>query len=295
MDTPNRPSLTGSLAVCLLVGILGSSLPAQKGGLAVKNGAKIAFLGDSITAGGARGPAGYCRLVISGLASAGVKATMIPAGISGHKSNQMLARLDRDVLDKKPDWMTLSCGVNDVWHGKRGVPLDQYKKNITEIVEKTQARGIQVMILTSTMIREEQGNALNKQLAPYNAFLKKLAIDKKCLFADLNADMQAALITGPAKPQGHQLTTDGVHMNTLGNIMMATGVLRAFGLNARQIAKATAEFESIPNSCQVRLDSRMTVRDFKMLRGAATKAGVSVQHLLQQAVDERIADFLKKK
>ena len=44
------------------------------------------------------------------------------------------ARLDRDVISKKPDWMTLSCGVNDVWHGKRGVNLEDYKKNIASII-----------------------------------------------------------------------------------------------------------------------------------------------------------------
>ena len=287
-------SLSLSLCGCLLVGGLASSLQAQDGGLAIKSGAKIAFLGDSITAGGARGPAGYCRLVIRGLQSAGIKAEMIPAGISGHKSNQMLARLERDVLAKKPTWMTLSCGVNDVWHGKRGVPLDQYKKNITEIVEKAQAKGIKVMLLTSTMIREDQGNPQNKQLAPYNAFLIKLAAQKKCLLADLNAEMQAALITGPGKPAGNQLTTDGVHMNTLGNIMMATGVLRSFGMSSAQLAKASSEFEAIPNSCHVRVDSRMTVRQFKALRVMATKAGVSVQQLLAQAVEKKLAELVKK-
>ncbi len=30
----------------------------------------------------------------------------------------MLARLDEAVISKKPQWMTLSCGVNDVWHFK---------------------------------------------------------------------------------------------------------------------------------------------------------------------------------
>ena len=192
------------LTVCCLV-TTGNSAEAASGKIAVNKGEKIAFLGDSITAAGKR-KGGYCQLVLAALKDQGVEAVPVFAGIGGHKSNQMLARLERDVLRHKPDWMTLSCGVNDVWHGNRGVDLESYKKNITEIVEKTQARGIQVMILTSTMIREEQGNAPNKQLAPYNAFLKKLAIDKKCLFADLNADMQAALITGRAKPQGNQLT-----------------------------------------------------------------------------------------
>lgn len=294
MELSHSLTFSASLAAGLLLVLPGSSLSAQSHKLAVKSGAKIAFLGDSITAGGARGPAGYCRLVIRGLKSAGVEATMIPAGISGHKSNQMLKRLKRDVLDKNPDWMTLSCGVNDVWHGKRGVPLDQYKKNITEIVETAQKKGIKVMILTSTMIKEDAGNSLNKQLAPYNKFLKQLAADKNCLFADLNGDMQAALIKGSAKPAGNQLTSDGVHMNTLGNIMMANGVLRAFGMGGAQIEKATAEFESIPNSCHVRLGARLNVREFKKLCAAATAAKMPVEKFLQQAVDRSVADLLKK-
>ena len=137
----------------------------------IKTGDKIAFLGDSITQGGAGHPGGYVQLVGSGLAAAGVKVEIIGAGISGHKSNQMLERLERDVLSKKPTWMTLSCGVNDVWHGANGVLLDAYQKNITEIVEKAQASGIQVMILTSTMINEDAKNDTNQKLAPYNEWL----------------------------------------------------------------------------------------------------------------------------
>ena len=84
-----------------------------------------------------------------------MKIQIIPAGVSGNTSKDMLARLDKDVLSKKPQWMTLSCGVNDVWHGVNGVPLDQYKQNITSIVDQAQAAGIKVVILTATMIGEE--------------------------------------------------------------------------------------------------------------------------------------------
>ena len=88
------------------------------------------------------------------------------------------------------------------------------------------------MILTSTMIKENQAGDLNQKLVPYNAFLKELAAAKGCLFADLNADMQAALNTFPADaPKGKQLTRDGVHMNALGNAMMANGILKAFGVS----------------------------------------------------------------
>ncbi|MFT5881759.1 MAG: lysophospholipase L1-like esterase [Crocinitomicaceae bacterium] len=223
--------------------LAGASSLVQGAEIAVKSGEKIAFMGDSITAAGAK-PNGYVRLTISGLESAGVKTTAIPAGISGHKSNQMLGRLEKHVLSKKPDWMTLSCGVNDVWHGKRGVLLDQYKVNITKIVDQCQAADIKVMLLTSTMIKEDQTNEKNQTLKGYNDFLIELAKEKKCLIADLNADMQAIIAASEDKKGGKLLTRDGVHMNAMGNKMMATGLLKAFGLSADQIKKAQASWES---------------------------------------------------
>jgi len=195
--------------------------------------------------------------VIAGLAANGVDAAPVPAGIGGHKSNDMLARLDRDVLSKKPQWMTLSCGVNDVWHGAKGVPLDDaqaaatkyemsnpkesakgtYKKNITEIVEKAQAAGAKVMILTATVIGEDPSKIENHKLAPYNDFLRDLAKEKHLLLADLNEDFQKRL-KAENKPTVKVLTMDGVHMNTEGNKLMALGILKAFGLNDSELKKA---------------------------------------------------------
>jgi lysophospholipase L1-like esterase len=229
----------------------------------VKSGDKIAFLGDSITAGGWGSPIGYVHLVIAGLEANGVKADAIPAGISGHKSNQMLARLQKDVLDKKPQWMTLSCGVNDVWHGKGGVPLDDemaktepyvsqsdiaargtYKKNITEIIDKAQAAGVKPVILTATVIQEKLDNPENAKLASYNDFLRSLAKEKKVPLADLNQMFQEE-IKKANKPDQKVLTGDGVHMNPAGNRLMATGVLKALGLNDAELEKARVAWDAI--------------------------------------------------
>lgn len=226
--------------------------------IAVKSGEKIAFLGDSITAGGWGNPAGYVRLVIAGLEANGIKAEPVPAGISGHKSDQMLARLDKDVLSKKPQWMTLSCGVNDVWHGPRGVPFDDamaksgtyddkvstrgtYKKNITAIIDQAQAAGVKPVMLTATVIQENLDNKENGLLAPYNAFLRELAKEKKIPLADLNAMFQER-IKAENKPNVKVLTSDGVHMNVEGNKLMAVGVLQALGLNAAELDKAKASW-----------------------------------------------------
>lgn len=222
----------------------------------VKSGEKIAFLGDSITQGGWSNPAGYVKLVIAGLDANGIKAEPVPAGISGHKSDQMLARLDKDVLSKKPQWMTLSCGVNDVWHGPRGVPLDDamaksgtydekvalrgtYQKNIAAIIDQATSAGVKPVMLTATVIYENLASKENGLLAPYNDFLRQLAKQKKVPIADLYA-MFEERIKAENKPNEKVLTSDGVHMNTEGNKLMAIGVLKAFGLNETEIAKAKA-------------------------------------------------------
>ena len=112
------------------------------GELMVKDGDTLAFLGDSITQQGQRNPDGYVNLVLRALEAEGVKVTAVKAGISGHKSNDMLKRLDKDVLSKKPRWMTLSCGVNDVWHQdkNRGVSLEDYQKNGASLPDATKQR-----------------------------------------------------------------------------------------------------------------------------------------------------------
>lgn len=251
--------------------------------LAVKNNESIAFLGDSITQSGADLPGGYVRLVISGLQANGVTAIPIPAGVSGNKSNQMLDRLEASVLSKKPTWLFLSCGVNDVMHGTNGIPLDQYKPNITAIVDKAQAAGIKVMILTATMIQEDPANAQNVQLAGYNEFLRQLAKDKNCLVADLNAEMQAGL--KPEMKGKNQLTRDGVHMNPFGDQMMAVGVLKGLGMNEGQVQKARDFWIAMPEvACTVTGKTGLTLRQYKELSDLASKENRSVEEVVNTAL-----------
>ena len=254
LSLPRR--MFARLAVLAALAIAAPGVRAEP---AVKSGDIIAFMGDSITQGG-NNKGGYVTLVMSALNSQGLDVKHIPAGKSGHKSTDMLARLDADVIRKKPKWMTLSCGVNDVWHFKlvlgdrvfQGVGIEDYKKNIRAIIEKCQAADIKVMVLTSTMIGEDQSKELNQMMVPYNDFLREIAKENGCLLADLNADMQAALKTFPdvpGKPKTfgkyfyggelqNKLTTDGCHMNAEGNKMMARGVLRAFGMSDAQLVEA---------------------------------------------------------
>ncbi|MBT3199798.1 MAG: lipolytic protein G-D-S-L family [Phycisphaerales bacterium] len=282
------------LAVVAIAAICWMPAPASaEGKIAVTKGQTIAFLGDSITAAGARN-GGYCKLVLDGLKQQGIEAKGVFAGISGHKSNQMLGRLEKDVISKKPDWMTLSCGVNDVWHGARGVALEPYKKNITEIVTKAQAAGIKVMLLTSTMIGEDQPNARNQKLLPYNAFIRQLAKDKNCLLADLNTDMQEALKKFPKERKGNKLTGDGVHMNAAGNRMMALGLLKAFGLTDAQLTSTEKGWRDMPNTSRVRVQIGMSANEAEKLNAIAAKAKKSLSQLFTEFLNEKKAAMLKE-
>ncbi len=254
--------------------------------LLVKSGDKVAFLGDSITSNGAAPPGGYVRLVESGLAQQGVKIEVIPAGVSGNTSKDMLARLDRDVLAKKPTLMTLSCGVNDVWHGPTGVALEPYEENIRAIVDRAQAAGIRVVILTATMISEDPAAANNQKLTAYNDFLRALAKEKSLPLADLNADEQAELKRLAAeKPlKGNTLTADGVHPNALGDEMMATGILRTFGLSNEQLRQQHKTWLDLANAAQVKMAVKLTPRQFRALQILAADANQPIEAYLAEKV-----------
>lgn len=277
--------------VCLTC--LASTVPAMAQNITVKSGETIAFLGDSITQGGWSAPLGYVRLVMAGLEANGVKANALPAGISGNKSNDMLRRVD-GILAKKPQWMTLSCGVNDVWHGERGVSLPDYQTNITAIVDKAAAAGTKVVILTSTLIKEDVDGDLNVKAVPYNDFLRKLAAERNLPLADLNADFRAARAALPEdqKKRGTVLTSDGVHMNDRGNKMMAVGVLKAFGLNDAQLKTAQDAWLDIPNTNVVVANVGFSSRQYEQLQKAAAAQNRTLADLATEAVKKYLDGLL---
>lgn len=203
--------------------------------LKVKSGDTVAFLGDSITNGGQTRPDGYVNLVLRCLALEGAYVRPIKAGIGGHKSNNMLKRLDKDVLSKKPQWMTLSCGVNDVWHKDfgTGVTLKDYKKNISKIFDKCAASNCQVVVITATMFEKSEMQQKNVDLQPYNEWLRAEAKRRGYPVADANADMWKAHAENPSI----KLTRDGVHMLPEGDRLMARSVLKAFGISEKRISE----------------------------------------------------------
>lgn len=207
--------------------------------LLLQNGNQVVAIGDSITAGG-----GYLRATDAALAElypALKFPKIINAGVSGQKAEQLIARFQKDVIDRKPAAVTISIGINDVWHRMKA-PHDEnilkaYKENVAKMVDMAQANGIMVILLTPTLIQENPDGEANQRLVQYVDAMKAVALEKKCGLADLHALFLEALKHKPADIRGNWLTKDGVHMSPLGNAIMATGVLRALGVPDAELAK----------------------------------------------------------
>lgn len=233
-DAPAKENLL--VKVLPWVGVAGPGMPKE---LMLKAGNSIVAIGDSITAGG-----GYLRNTDAALAELYPDLKIqkiINAGVSGQKAENLVGRFQKDVVNRKPAVVTLSIGINDVWH-RLNKPHDEkvlqaYKDNIAKMVDMAQTNGIKVILLTPTLIQENPEAEGNKRLVQYVDAMKAVAADKKCGVVDLHGMFLEALKQKPADAKGNWLTADGVHMNGLGNAVMAVGVLRGFGVQDKVIAK----------------------------------------------------------
>lgn len=252
-------SCVSILAICSLILVCSTSLanprPDDPSVPAPLRGVhQIVCLGDSITEQGGQ-PGGYVNLLQRTLMALypAQQFQVINAGISGHKATDMQARFQRDVLSKNPDLVTISVGVNDVWHGfydnhpagdgPRGVPLPLYREKILEMVDGAKAAKAKVVLVSPTLIHEDLTGPENAKLDTYVTEMRSIAKERGCAFVDLNANFKA-IVAAYQKRAGRTanlLTTDGVHMNAAGNRVMAYGILRSIGVPDRAIADLKLE------------------------------------------------------
>ncbi len=267
--------------------------------IAVKSGDKIAFYGDSITVGGWINITGYIRRVMAGLEANGVEGDAVPAGMKGGTSGALLAALESKVLSKTPRWMTLSCGADELWPaspdpegGDVGAPvavgetsLETYKQNISQIVERARAAGIQVVMLTIAGKGDDPAGPEHVRVAPYNDFLRSVAKEKSLRLVDLSAMMQEKIKAEKAQREqtgsGKKTSSiirgpDELHMRFGGSMVIATGILQALGLNEAEMKKAQAVWDAeltAGNAAKAALKARAKAEAERVAKAKAEAAG----------------------
>jgi len=91
---------------------------------------------------------------------------IIVTAIGGEASNRGAARFDLDVLALKPDVVLIDYALND-----RGMDLAQARKNWVSMIEKAQAAGAKVILLTPT---PDQKSKLDDPADPLNLHAEQI-------------------------------------------------------------------------------------------------------------------------
>jgi lysophospholipase L1-like esterase len=203
----------------------------------VRNGDRIVAIGDSITYSG-----GYLRFMREVLEASQMSVEIVNVGKSGEKAEQLAARFHADVVERNPQLCIISVGINDIWHRLHAPYQEEtlfaFVGNVRQMVDAAQKANISVVLCTPTVIGEDDDpeNEANIRLQPFCDAIRKLAVEKSCLLADLHSMFLEAIRAKPLAPGATKrpfhgyLTFDGVHMNGPGNWVMAEGILKVLGV-----------------------------------------------------------------
>ncbi len=175
---------------------------------------RIVCFGDSITGvyyhtGSQRA---WCDMLGIALKRAypAAQIEMINAGISGHTTVNALARIDKDVVAKRPHLVVVMFGMNDITR----VKPDVFEKNTATIVRKCQAAGAAVVLCTPNSVIENPSrpNAGLKDLARR---VQRVAKDVQLPLVDVFEQWQA--IRDKDEIGWALLMSDTIHPNMNGH------------------------------------------------------------------------------
>lgn len=165
--------------------------------------------------------------------------TFINKGVSGDRIPDVYARIVRDIIEIKPDYMSLLIGVNDVWHGLdwgNGTGIKRFEKVYNILLEelKEEIPETKIMILEpfvlegpATADREGQTGRYKKfrsGVEEVAAIAKKLADRHGIKFIPLQSILDEEAEKAPAT----SLLSDGVHPTAKGHELIKREWIKAF-------------------------------------------------------------------
>ncbi len=175
-------------------------------------GPLLVALGDSLTAGlGLDVDDAYPARLERALRDDGYAVTVVNAGVSGDTSAAGSSRAEW-ALEGDVRILILALGGND---GLRGLPADQMKRNLSQILALAAGRGIRVLLAGM----EAPPNFGATYTAEFRAVFEDLAREHDVAFLPFLLDGVAA---DPALNQA-----DGIHPNADGAAIVAAGVRNA--------------------------------------------------------------------
>jgi lysophospholipase L1-like esterase len=169
-------------------------------------------LGNSITEGFT-----YPLWIMQSLSEAGrTSPAWVNAGVAGDTAGKMLARLEEDVIRRKPSRVFLSVGINDVVNGES----QGFEENVERILQRFKEEQIPVCVITTTALGTKHA-ALTPRLTEMNIFLRRKAGEMGFSVAEVFTPFLDAVHKDQPVLEG-----DGVHLTLEGYRILTAAVLR---------------------------------------------------------------------
>ncbi|MFS7261526.1 GDSL-type esterase/lipase family protein [Carnobacterium divergens] len=179
---------------------------------------KLILFGDSITAGYANDF--VSPILTKKLATYFPEEIILNVGIPGDTTVDGIARLEKHVLSKQPDFVTVFFGSNDASTGLL-VPIDEYRLNLTKMIETIGAS--KVILITPALSNQalQQAERPNSRLIHYGNVVRELATQYQTQLAEL----QLAMLDRPNYLDC--LQEDGFHFSEIGYDVLAEEIAKA--------------------------------------------------------------------
>ncbi|HTU99810.1 MAG TPA: SGNH/GDSL hydrolase family protein [Luteitalea sp.] len=242
-----RRELMGSVAATTLGGAMAraqGTATRQAGGFRIAQGSRWVAIGDSITDTGRARPVGespgglgtgYVQ-TIDALLGAWYPARRIRlfnVGTSGHTVRDLAERWQTDVIDLKPNWLSVMIGANDVWRQfdrvtqpERSVLPPEYEQTYDALLTKTTPLLNGGLILVTPFFLEARTNdPMRARMDEYGAIVKKLAAKHKAVLVDSQAAFDVVLKDLPSA----MINWDRVHLNHIGAAVLSRAILSSVG------------------------------------------------------------------
>lgn len=152
-------------------------------------------------------------------------------GISGNRTEHLVARWQEDCIDLKPDFVSIMIGINDVWHAFNKnietVPHEQFADNYRTILQMIRDHlDAQILLMEPFVLHTSEDRALwRPDLDPKREIVKRLAQEFDAIFVPIDSIMQeAANKLGPGF-----WGPDGVHPSPAGHGLIAKSWLEVVG------------------------------------------------------------------
>ena len=192
----------------------------------------ILFQGDSITACHREGDdlgQGYAMLAAKALEKKYPgQFKFINRGVSGNRITDLYERRQADILDIKPDFLSILVGVNDSWHIFDKYALvntthEMTEQNYRTVLEVLKARNIPVIMMEPFCLPTPATEEFRMDLYGKIEVIRRLAREYAVAYLPLDGLAQAEGVAHGTL----YLADDGIHPNTEGRKWLGNLVAEA--------------------------------------------------------------------